>query len=65
MYAFHGYGTNEYASRRPLVSNIVGPIVKLAMRVLLSTYGVANGLMLRFRNTTLSNPQSNNTTLEL
>lgn len=62
MYGFSGYGTNPYGSER---QNIIGPIVKLAMRIVQNSYNVVNALMLRFRNLTLSNPESKNQTLEL
>ena len=63
MYGFSGYGTNEYGSRRVL--GIAGPVVKLAMRILTSTYGIVNGLMLKFRGTVLTNPSQSGNTLEL
>ena len=63
MYGFSGYGTNSYATSRQI--GIFGPVVRLVMRVLRSTYGISQALMLRFRNSTLTNPQTNNTTLEL
>jgi hypothetical protein len=63
MYANSGYATNTYATRR-LFS--VGPVVKLAMRILTSGYGIVNVLLLRFRGTILTNPSGkNNTILEL
>jgi hypothetical protein len=65
MYGFSGYGTNAYATPRHS-SGILGPVVVLAMRVLKNTYGIAEGLMLKFRNSTLTKPTGNtNTTLEL
>jgi hypothetical protein len=50
MYGFSGYGINPYASRRLFGAGIVGPTVKLAMRVLQSGYGLMNVLMLGFKN---------------
>jgi hypothetical protein len=63
MYGFSGYGTNVYAT--PRQTGIIGPVVILAMRILRSTYGIPQALLLRFRNSRLTNPQTNNTTLEL
>ena len=66
MYGFSGYATNTYGTRRRFGQGIAGPVVKLAMRILQSGYGVTNVLMLRFRGTTLVNPSGNvNNTLEL
>ena len=66
MYGFTGYGTNEYATSRRTTSGIIGPVIKLVMRMLQNTYNIEQALMLRFRNSTLSNPEGNtNITLEL
>ena len=65
MYGFSGYGTNEYGARRLFGAGIAAPVVKLAMRILTSTYGIGKALLLRFRGTTLGNPSSNKNTLEL
>jgi hypothetical protein len=53
MYANSGYATNSYATRRLFGSGIAAPIVKIAMRILKSGYGIVNVLLLRFNNTTL------------
>ena len=65
MYGFSGYGTNSYGSERQTsVFAPLAPVVKLAMRVL--TLGFSQlALLLRFRTVTLSNPETNQTTLEL
>jgi hypothetical protein len=65
MYGFSGYATNSYATRRLFGGGIVAPVVKLAMRILTSGYGIMNGLLLRFRGTKLRNPTNGNNTLEL
>lgn len=65
MYGYSGYGTNAYGSERQTPITIAGPIVKLATRVIESTYGAALVLMLRFRSMTLSDPQTTNQSLEL
>jgi hypothetical protein len=62
MYGYSGYGTNAYGSER---QSIIAPLVKLAMRVVQNSYNVVNTVALRFRNLTVSNPESNSTTLEL
>lgn len=61
MYGFSGYGTNSYGSER---QSSLAPIVKLAMRVLQLGFSQL-ALLLRFRNLTLSDPETNQTTLEL
>jgi hypothetical protein len=61
MYGFSGYATNSYATRRPFTA-IRAAAVKLGMIVLQSLYGVGEVLVLRFRNLTLSSPESNDTT---
>jgi hypothetical protein len=60
MYGYSSYGTNEYATRRFFRS---GPVVKLAMTIVRSTYnlaktfkntyGVGPVVRLLFRNSTL------------
>jgi hypothetical protein len=62
MYGFNGYGTNTYGSER---QSLLAPVVKFAMRVVQNGYNAALGLMLRFRGLTLSNPETNEHTLEL
>jgi hypothetical protein len=62
MYGFHGYGTNAYASER---QGFLAPVVKLGMRSVANGYNAALTLMLRFRAITLSNPSTDETTLEL
>jgi hypothetical protein len=82
MYGFSGYGTSAYGSERQ--SQIAGPLVKLAVRIVQNAYNVAAkltlqfrpvavlrrdpspmALPLRFRSLTLSNPETNQRTLEL
>jgi hypothetical protein len=62
MYGFSGYGTNAYGSER---QSLLGPIVRLGMRIVQNGYNAVLTLMLRFRNLTLSNPATNDNTLEL
>lgn len=62
MLGFSGYGTNAYGSER---QSLLAPVVKLAMRIVQNSYNAALGLMLRFRGLTLSNPETNERTLEL
>jgi hypothetical protein len=63
MYGFSGYATNVYASERETPS--AAPLVVLGMRIVANSYGVMRTLVLRFRTLTLSNPSSNQRTLEL
>ena len=62
MYGFSGYGTNAYGSER---QSLIAPVVKFAVRTVQNGYNAAIALMLRFRNLTLSNPSTNQRTLEL
>ncbi len=62
MYGFCGYGTNPYGSERKGISS---PIVTLGMRIVRSGYSIAMILNLKYRNLTLSNPETNQRTLEL
>ncbi|HLY40471.1 MAG TPA: hypothetical protein VKR52_04615 [Terracidiphilus sp.] len=53
-----------------IVQNGYGAALALQHRygvnsIIQSTYGIAMSVMLRFRNLTLSNPESNHNTLEL
>ncbi len=64
MYGFSGYGTNSYATRR-LFSRVTAPFVKLRSTTVRMFATLMNVIQLRFRNTTLSDPQTNRTTLEL
>lgn len=63
MYGFSGYGTNAYGSERQ--SAMLGPVIKLGMRIVQNGYNSVLTLMLRFRTLTLSNPSTNENTLEL
>lgn len=62
MYGFSGYGTNAYGSER---QSKLAPVVKLAMRIVTNGYNAALALVLRFRNLTISDPATNQNTLEL
>lgn len=61
MYGYSGYGTNAYGSKR----QTGGPLIRLAVQIVQNGYNVALKLMLRFRSLTLSNPETNQRTLEL
>lgn len=63
MYGFSGYATNVYASERQTPSG--GPLVVLAMRIVTNGYNATIALMLRFRDLTISDPATNQNTLEL
>lgn len=62
MYGFSGYGTNAYGSER---QSLLGPIVQLGMRYVQNGYNAALALMLRFHGITLTDPSTNENTLEL
>jgi hypothetical protein len=63
MYGYSGFGTNAYGSERQ--SGMLGPVVKLAMRIVTNGYNVTLSLLLRFRNLTVGDPATNQNTLEL
>ncbi len=60
MFGYSGYGTNAYGTKR--ASGFFAPMIRLFMRVVKSTYGISEGLMLRFRTSTLTNPDKTITT---
>jgi hypothetical protein len=76
-YATNEYGSRRFFGLTgPLVEianrvlqngyNVVNTLTSgLKTIVLTSTYGIMNSLMLRFRGTTLTNPSTNNNSLEL
>lgn len=63
MYGFSGFGTNAYGSGRQ--SAMLGPVVKLAMRIVQNGYNATLALTLRFRNLTVGDPATNQNTLQL
>jgi hypothetical protein len=81
MYGYHGYATNAYGSdRQTTLAPVVKLAMRIAATgynatitvisgiftaALLNPYNVLPAIMLRFRNLVLSNPSTNQNTLEL